>query len=119
MTKFYVDAEGNYLGGFQNSEPPVGSIEVPSPPEYGLDTWNGNSWIPYTKTAEENKAIASQLLSATDWVNQPDVRDVNNSPHLINANEFDAYRLKIRKIAVNPIAGNLEWESPPTEQWSN
>lgn len=45
MTKYYVDINGNYLGGFDGAEPPQGAIEVSNPPENGNDTWNGNTWV--------------------------------------------------------------------------
>lgn len=43
MTKYYVDTNGNYLGGFDGvgAIPPVNSIEVPDPPEHAeFFTWN-------------------------------------------------------------------------------
>lgn len=30
--KYYVDQFGNYIGGFDGVEPPIGSIEIPEPP---------------------------------------------------------------------------------------
>lgn len=63
------------------------------------------------------KAQAMSLLAATDWVNQPDVRDTANSPYLANAAEFDAYRLAVRQYAVYPVADPV-WPTLPTEQWS-
>lgn len=74
---------------------------------------------PPPPTAEDNKIIAVSLLSQTDWVNQPDVRDVNNNPHLLNGDEFDAYRLELRKIAVNPVSGHIVFPVIPQEQWSS
>lgn len=51
-TKFYIDASGNYLGGFSEGNPsiPVGAIEVQSPPPHAwqiYDTVN-NVWLPLT-----------------------------------------------------------------------
>lgn len=45
MTKFYVDAAGNYLGGFDGAEPPSGAIEIPSAPAHGLDKWAAGTWV--------------------------------------------------------------------------
>lgn len=45
MTKYFVDIEGNYLGGFDGANPPEGSIEIDSPPLHGLDKWDGKQWI--------------------------------------------------------------------------
>jgi hypothetical protein len=70
-------------------------------------------------TAEQNKATATSLLQATDWVNQPDVRNTANTPHLLNSAEFDTYRLAVRQYAVNPVAGDINWPTLPAEQWSN
>ena len=73
---------------------------------------------PEPPTAEANKQTAMGLLSATDWVNQPDVRNTAVSPHLVNGQEFDAYRLQVRQIAVYPVAGDLTWPTLPTEVWA-
>jgi len=45
-TKFFVDAAGTYLGGFDGAEPPPGAIEVPFPPEDARQKWLGNEWGP-------------------------------------------------------------------------
>jgi hypothetical protein len=47
MTKYYVDQDGNYLGGFDGAEPPADSIEVSSPPAHGLDKFINGVWVPY------------------------------------------------------------------------
>lgn len=44
-TRYFVDAQGNYLGGFDGSEPPAGSVEVLSPPADGRQKWNGSQWL--------------------------------------------------------------------------
>ena len=50
-TKYYVDINGNYIGGYCGAEAlalvPKGAIEVPSAPNNALDTWNGTEWIVY------------------------------------------------------------------------
>ena len=71
----------------------------------------------YVQTAEQNKATASALLTATDWTTIPDVANPINDPYLANQDAFIAYRSEVRKIAVNPVAGNLVWATPPTEEW--
>lgn len=75
--------------------------------------------LPSPPTADENKATATGLLQATDWVNQPDVRNTANNPHLLNGDEFDTYRLAVRQYAVNPVAGDINWPTLPAAQWSN
>ena len=94
-----------------------------------LPLWAGNAELawnaaneppppPGPPTAEDNKATAMGLLSATDWVNQPDVRNTAVSPHLVNGAEFDTYRLQVRQIAVYPVAGDLTWPTLPAEVWA-
>jgi hypothetical protein len=68
-------------------------------------------------TAEENKATASALLSATDWTTIADVADPINSPYLANQAEFISYRNLVRQIAVYPTAGNLVWPVKPNKVW--
>lgn len=46
MTKFYVDEEGNFIGGFDGTYPENG-IEVSIAPNNALDKWNGSEWIPH------------------------------------------------------------------------
>jgi hypothetical protein len=73
---------------------------------------------PYINTASENYAEAQRRLAATDWVNQPDVYDTANTPHLTNRAAFLTYRLWVRGIAVTPTEGNLDWPTEPTAVWS-
>lgn len=46
MTKYAVDSSGNYIGGFDGLEPPLGSMEIPKPPEHGWDKWINGAWVP-------------------------------------------------------------------------
>ena len=73
---------------------------------------------PFIPTAEQNKQRAMTLLQQTDWVVLADVDDPNIIPHLLNKSEFINYRADLRKIAVNPTAGDLQWPTKPVEQWS-
>ena len=88
--------------------------------ETGEITWEEDA--PVTPqppiTAYENKNKAMNLLFETDWVNQPDVSDVNFNPHLLNKLEFDSYRQQLRAIAVYPTEGDLVWPTKPIELWS-
>jgi hypothetical protein len=46
MTKYFVDADGKYLGGFDGAVPPAGATEVPSPPDNAeFETWVGAQWV--------------------------------------------------------------------------
>lgn len=74
---------------------------------------------PAPPTADQNKSKAVSLLQETDWVNEPDVYDVANTPHLLNRQEFLDYRTQVRPIAVTPSPGNLNWPTLPTAQWSS
>lgn len=74
---------------------------------------------PFVLPAIANKAEAERLLAATDWVNQPDVYDPANTPHLTNRDDFIAYRSQVRAIAVNPVEGDLYWPTEPTAVWSS
>jgi transglutaminase-like putative cysteine protease len=69
-------------------------------------------------TADANKLNAEQRLQATDWVNEPDVYDPARNPHLTNRDAFLDYRARCRNIAVNPVAGNLNWPTEPVAVWS-
>lgn len=82
---------------------------------------NAGSVAPYVAPvipAGANKAEAERRLAATDWVNQPDVYDPANTPHLTNRDAFIAYRMALRSIAINPTEGNLEWPVEPSSEWS-
>ena len=42
--KYFIDADNNYIGGFDGAEPPTGSVEVSSPPSDARQKWNGTGW---------------------------------------------------------------------------
>ncbi|MDG4895552.1 hypothetical protein P9272_18440 [Mesorhizobium sp. WSM4976] len=44
MTKFFVDRNGFYLGGFDGAEPPEGAIEVLEAPEDARQIWRDGVW---------------------------------------------------------------------------
>lgn len=54
MTKYYVDPNGNYLGGFDGTQPPEGAVEILTPPEHGSDIYSNGAW---TQTAEQRTRI--------------------------------------------------------------
>lgn len=44
-TKYYIDAQGNYLGGFEGSVPnDVNAVEIPNPPATALQKWTGDAF---------------------------------------------------------------------------
>ena len=67
--------------------------------------------------SEQNQLIASGLLYDTDWTTIADVANPINDPYLGNQAAFISYRNEIRKIAVNPPAGDIVWATQPTEVW--
>lgn len=75
---------------------------------------------PSEATAEQNKQTATELLKNTDWSALPSIANpAESNPYLSNQNEFIAWRSKIRSIAINPIAGNLDWEQEPIANWQS
>jgi hypothetical protein len=44
-TKYFVDAAGVYLGGYDGAPAPAGAIEVPAPPPHGLMRRVAGNWI--------------------------------------------------------------------------
>jgi hypothetical protein len=79
-----------------------------------------NSQKPYVPTANENKAMATNLLSDTDWATIPDVSDPTKSnPYLTNVNEFLIYRNAVRQYAINPVAGAIDWPVVPASVWAS
>lgn len=66
-----------------------------------------------------NKDLAERLLKETDWTEGLSVRDVTKTPHLLNGDEIDDYRVSLRSIAVNPPVTVEEWPVRPNNQWSS
>ncbi len=58
MTKYYVKANGDYIGGFDGDDasPPAGAVEVPAPPPDGRQKWSGTEWT----------ALAATVFDADD-----------------------------------------------------
>lgn len=44
MTKFFIDGDGNYLGGFDGADPPAGAKEIEAPPDNAADKWVNGAW---------------------------------------------------------------------------
>jgi len=51
--KYYIDADNNYIGAFDGVNPPKGSIEVPSPPGDARQKWDGNKFLPFEKSIQD------------------------------------------------------------------
>ena len=74
---------------------------------------------PAVITGADNKLIADQILTDTDWTSIPAVGNPNQSnPYLVNQTEWLVYRSKIRAISTNPPEGEIVWPLVPQEQWS-
>jgi hypothetical protein len=78
MTKFFVDISGNYIGGFDGAEPPVGAIEVPTPPEHASQKWEEDAWEPYTpppapKPPEARLNKLEAALKAKGYITDEDI----------------------------------------------
>jgi len=105
---------------FDDDKPNLTIDSLPSWAQNAIQAWDvANTPIPPSPpTAEENKATASQKLYETDWTTIPDVIDPTKSnPYLTNSAEFIAYRNQIRQVAVNPVAGNINWPATPNAIW--
>ena len=63
--KYYIDANGKYIGGFDNiDDVPSGATEVNNPPAKGSDVWNGSSWDAPIKTLQESTVELNHLYDA-------------------------------------------------------
>ena len=68
MAKYFVDTDGNYLGGFDGVEPPHGAIEVAAPPAYGLDKWVNGEWVPHVIVKPLSTRLEAILQQSSDLV---------------------------------------------------
>lgn len=103
-----------------------GWIEAPQGVTIGWSYINGQFVAPVlpSPTPEEikaqNKAQSESLLLASDWTESPSARNTAKTPHLVNGEAFDDYRVALRAIAVNPPETEItDWPVKPDEVWSN
>jgi hypothetical protein len=71
MARYFVNASGKYLGGFDGANPPANAIEVPTPPDSIQDQWLNGAWVPnLTKmkaaVLEEARSLRAPVLSILD-----------------------------------------------------
>jgi hypothetical protein len=66
MNKYYADQDGNYVGAYNGATPPVGSVDVGSPPSDARQKWNGSGWDAVALTVEEISANKLADLASTD-----------------------------------------------------
>lgn len=106
---------------------PATQIVEQSIPQKVGDEWF-QQWVVVDLTPEEiaqreeaakqsNKAQAESLLQATDWTENQSARNTEKTPHLVNGDEFDDYRVALRTIAVNPPVVVESWPAKPDENW--
>jgi hypothetical protein len=70
MTKYFVDAQGNFLGGFDGAEPPIDAAEVPNAPVNGLDKFINGAWVPdATRVQQEAIRVADNVAVNTAKAN--------------------------------------------------
>ena len=70
------------------------------------------------KLTASYKLKATRLLAETDWTQYADVNDTSKTPHLLNKQAFNTYRLALRAIVVSPSA-TVEFPTLPSAQWSS
>lgn len=88
-----------------------------------LDSWAQIDYErknPPPPSAAQNKAKAEMLLQGTDWTQAPSISDPTKSnPYLANVDAYITYRNTIRAIAINPVAGDIEWAAKPDSVWQS
>lgn len=63
-TLYFVDKQGNYLGGFDGSLPDGEAIQIDSPPNDGRDKWDGKQWVPFVDKSPNIPAFFDGLVKA-------------------------------------------------------
>ena len=102
---------------------------IPNEPITELPAWANCCMTKWTEantpvpppppTAEQNKENAVTRLQNTDWTTIPDVGEPTKSnPYLSNVQDFVVYRNAVRQYAINPVAGDINWPTKPTEVWT-
>lgn len=74
--------------------------------------------VQLNKLANAYKLKAAKLLADTDWTQYPDVNNSSVTPHLLNQDEFNTYRLALRTIVVSP-SSTVEFPTLPSARWSS
>lgn len=107
MTKFYADAEGRYLGGYDGAEPPAGAIEVPSAPDDARQAWDGQSWGAVPPEIPESVSRRQILIgmALVGWISEKEA--------------IDALATGARPTAVEAVIDQLPQEEqfPATMKW--
>lgn len=66
MTRFFVDSNGAYLGGFEGLEPPAGAIEVQQAPEDARQIWQDGAWsaAPAARQLVLKSVVQARIIEA-------------------------------------------------------
>lgn len=65
-TKHYIDADGNYLGGFGGGAlPPDGSIKVKAP-KNGNDKYVNGKWVDHVPTPQSRPDLVKAIQALID-----------------------------------------------------
>lgn len=109
MTKYYVDEDGAYLGGYDGAEPPEGAIEVPAAPAHAADIWLGEAWQTVTPVPQRiTRRQAMQALFINGLIDLvPDLLAAIPDPTVrrmsqiewYDSNEFERYRPALLSLA--------------------
>ena len=76
MVKYFVDIDGNYLGGFDGADPPSESVEVPFSPIDARDIWDGIKFTtPLSVVADNKNESALERLKEIDLESLRSIRE--------------------------------------------
>jgi len=92
--------------------------EVGTQARQNLDTALEQKKIQEDEARSFNKSQAESLLQQTDWTENPSARNTAKTPHLVNGDAFDDYRVALRAIAINPPITVDAWPVKPEGIWS-
>lgn len=107
-TKFFRDNDGNYIGGYDGAEPPVGAIEVSVAPDDARYKWDGAAWaVPPAIQEEVDKEKIDVAALKQGATNQAKL-DALWELALGNSKEFDRVKAIIADsqdaaISADPI----------------
>lgn len=105
-TKYYIDSAGNYLGGFQGAEPPVGAIEVPIAPKHAAEKWDGLNWsLPLAASRE----VVWRKIDA----------DVDDIIGVVIGNRYSEYTTAKEQAASYVAAGYTGAVPPYVQAWAD
>lgn len=94
MTKYYVDAEGSYIGGFDGAEPPAGAIEVPDAPGHAAQIWDGEMFLALPPIVPSQVSPAQAEIALYNYNNGVLLGQVNT---LIDTYPYEPVRIWWRK----------------------